>query len=290
MKKIVFLSSLFFVAVTVAYLGAKSSGAHPGSTGAPGEKTCADAITGCHEDATISNGTNVNSISINDNLQPEYYQNDSVYTINLRIQESTGKRFGFEIVALDDKNLNIGKFLPPVINNKRTQIISNAGRSYVTHTSAGISPTTTGENEWTFGWQAPHDNQSAVHFYYITNACNGDAKNTGDKLYKSVLNVPNKLNTNNVDDNTTNVEGSLHVFPNPASNIINVTIPVLNSVNIPLFSIVDVQGNTISTVEIISYVGNSAILSLPNQIPNGTYILRMNNNSITLHQKLVISH
>lgn len=289
MKKIVLLSSLFFVAVTVAYLGAKSVGAHPGSTGAPGEKTCADASNGCHADASIADGNTVNTLTVNDNTKPEFYQNDSVYTLSIKVQEPSGLRFGFEIVALDDNNNNIGKFLPPVINNKRTHIISNAGRSYVTHELIGTEPTKPGENEWTFGWQAPHSSSSGLHFYYMTNVCNGNGANTGDKLYKSSLHIPNKLNINDVADNGNGITPALKVFPNPTTDILSVTFPIQNTFDVPTCSIVDIQGNVIAHLSVISFIGNTLLLSIPTNVPNGTYILHVSNNVSTYRQKLVVA-
>jgi len=287
MKKLITLSVVLFSVVAIVYLYAKSSGAHPGSTGAPGENSCADAATGCHEDAIVIKGDNVNEILFN-NLPTIKFTNNDFYTITVKVKEPTGVRYGFEVVALDDNKKSIGKLLKPVIDNKRVQLLSNAGRSYVTHTSSSISPATKGQNEWEFGWQAPLDYKGNVTFYYATNVSNGDQTFKGDKIYLSSKTISNISSETSVKDIQQNL--SLNVYPNPSSSLVTIGLPLELLEGTLMYTLTDLQGNNIKlTTTTLLTLGGVSTIMLPPQLTNGTFMLTVSNGKFTANQYIVIS-
>lgn len=118
----------------------KTSGGHPSATGAPGEKTCADATTGCHSNAAIvKDTTNVVNTFIFSSIDSSYTPNQT-YNITLNAQKSAITKFGFEIVALTkSNNANAGTWVITDANRTHTLVGSApfSSRKYVTHSSNG---------------------------------------------------------------------------------------------------------------------------------------------------------
>jgi hypothetical protein len=172
----------------------KLAGAHEGSTGAPGEKTCAQS--GCHADATVSPGTLVNTLTFNGG--DSVYTPGATYPVKIQVSKANIKRFGFQVTVLKSSdNSYVGSLI--VTDATRTQlqngISPNASRKYITHKSAGAAAVSTGLGEWTFNWKAPDTDVGAVKFYYATNATNMNNQNTGDQVFLSSFEVKPKTAT-----------------------------------------------------------------------------------------------
>jgi hypothetical protein len=164
----------------------KVSGAHPGSTGAPLDLTCAQL--GCHSDAQVNYAAVYNNTLIFSSADSTYLPNQP-YTITVQVQGSEFNpvsRFGFELVALRDADsLNIGQFT--ITNPTRTKIINHTQgsdvRFSVTHKAAGTPATSPNFNSWVFNWTAPSFDAGNITFYYATNCSNDNGENTGDRIY-----------------------------------------------------------------------------------------------------------
>ena len=192
MKKEYVLTAIIAVLIGGQAFVLKSAGSHPSSTGAPGEQTCAKS--GCHTDGVLSSGAGVNFHTFKDasgNDVTEYSAGD-MYSITVRMVVPGITKFGFEIVALDDNDENIGDWLITDAVRTWKQLNSDPSslnRKYVTHTTTGNQPTSSGEAIWTFDWEAPVSGTGDVDFYYCTSACNGDGSVNGDDLYTSNFTV-----------------------------------------------------------------------------------------------------
>lgn len=166
----------------------KTSGGHPSATGAPGEKTCADATTGCHSNAAIvKDTTNVVNTFIFSSIDSSYTPNQT-YNITLNAQKSAITKFGFEIVALTkSNNANAGTWVITDANRTHTLVGSApfSSRKYVTHSSNGTPAVSSGLGQWTFIWKAPSSNMGKITFYYTTSCTNNNGANTGEQLFLS---------------------------------------------------------------------------------------------------------
>lgn len=166
----------------------KTSGGHPSATGAPGEKTCADATTGCHSNAAIvKDTTNVVNTFIFSSIDSSYTPNQT-YNITLNAQKSAITKFGFEIVALTkSNNANAGTWVITDANRTHTLVGSApfSSRKYVTHSSNGTPAVSSGLGQWTFNWKAPSSNMGKITFYYTTSCTNNNGANTGEQLFLS---------------------------------------------------------------------------------------------------------
>ncbi len=182
------------VAIIIAFAatpGRSSSGAPPSHTGAPGEKTC--ATSGCHDDNPINKGTASLSIEIDKGIKK--YVAGRTYPIKIKITDVDKQRFGFQILALNEKTKsNVGEFV--IKDSIRTQTVKNAyelgDRNYVTYTFNGTDAVSKGVGEWIVNWTAPNDINEPVTFYVAAVSANDDMSDKGDKVYTRSLTLKNK--------------------------------------------------------------------------------------------------
>lgn len=179
MKKFNLLWSVCIGSVVYLTLTSKITGSHPGSTGAPREHTCSTQL-GCHPDAVnVNDASNVQLVVKNG----PHYSADAVLELTLTVEDMTSSRFGFQILALSEKDQPIGTWL--ITDSARTWLQTGGmdGRTYVTHKQKGTPAPRSGVGTWTFNWKAPAADSGKITFYYACNATNSDATHFGDKIY-----------------------------------------------------------------------------------------------------------
>lgn len=262
----------------------KSAGSHPGSTGAPGELTCAKS--GCHAGTTNSGvGTNTLTFSAADST----YIPGQTYNLSVLVQKAGIARFGFELTALkDSNNRGIGTFV--ITDATRTQIISavinSQSRASVTHKTAGTPAITTGNTSWGVNWTAPTTNVGTITFYYATNCTNNNNASSGDAIYLSSFQIKPKVfaSINEIIN-----EKEVNIFFNKADNSIDVsyTLKVPSKVALHLF---DMQGKEIVSTDynhgaVGKYLDK---LELKNNLSTGVYSLSMIVNDKVISRKILV--
>lgn len=225
----------------------KSTGAHPGSSGAPGEPTCAKS--GCHADAKVSSGEGVNTLTMKNahGSEVQSYAPGESYTMTVRIVDnntlSLNPKFGFQIVALDEDENSVGEFI--LTDAQRTQIqratVNKGQRFYVSHRIDGIQPVAPYTGEWSFTWAAPSNYSGPVTFYYCTNSANNDNTNKNDAIFTSSVVVHSS--TTDVPSASTLPLNAV-VYPNPIGNVLHLvyTSYALGSATVALY---DMQGRQV---------------------------------------------
>ncbi len=179
----------------------KSSGSHESSTGAPGDRTCAQS--GCHEMSEIINDDTTNTLIFSDN---DALYGNAMEGIRLRVRKENKVKFGFQIVCLDSLNKNAGSWV--LLNKERVQtqgadfsLLSAVGRTYVTHTYKGNSAQVPGEIYWEFAWLPPSNGyKGKVTFYVMSNCANNDNTNRGDVFYASKHTLQHESSMTSVED------------------------------------------------------------------------------------------
>ncbi len=179
----------------------KSSGSHESSTGAPGERTCAQS--GCHEMSEIINDDTTNTLIFSDD---DGLYGNAMEGIRLRVRKEDKVKFGFQIVCLDSLNKNAGSWV--LLNKERVQtqgadfsLVSAVGRSYVTHTYKGNLAQIPGEIYWDFAWLPPANGyKGKVTFYVMSNCANNDNTNGGDVLYASKHSLQHVSSMTSIED------------------------------------------------------------------------------------------
>ncbi len=149
-----------------------------GRTGAPGESTCAS----CHGGG---NPLGLDGDIEIDGLDP-LITPGATYTVTVRLTNPNGlaERAGFQIVALDENDDNIGELSNP---SPSSTISSQLGRTYFKH-NPGLNFPVDNEVEWTVDWTAPAmPNSSTVTFYGAGNIADGNGASSNDFIVTTVL-------------------------------------------------------------------------------------------------------
>ena len=165
--------SLIFLSCFFIFLSNKD-GALPENTGAPNEFTCGRAP--CHN---IPENIGSSTIQIDIDNGDSTYRPDVEHSVTVSISNTSSDKHGFQILALDSNNDNVGSWiLTEPENMKIIAGFSFPNRMYVTHTEAGNQLTS-----WTMNWKAPPSDVGDITFYTSVIAANNNGTNMGDSLY-----------------------------------------------------------------------------------------------------------
>jgi hypothetical protein len=278
---------ILLVAVTMLFVFTdavkKSTGAHPSSTMAPGEQSC--NISGCHANATLSDGSSVNKLVLNGTT--DTYEPGKTYDLTLTATRANIKRFGFQIVALkDEDNSNIGEF--KITQDDRTQVQTGAGalstRIYVTHKLNGTPAITTGFNEWKFSWTAPAKNEGPISFYYVTNCTNNNNMATGDALFNSRFII--KPGSSAISEKAAAYHLTTHYDRIQKNIVIGYELDKAAVVRVTVF---DATGRLIKTTDCQQIVtGSNNVIIDAAGITSGIYYIHIVINGAFITSKLVI--
>ncbi len=275
--------------ITLSSFLVKTAGMHPSSTGAPGEMTCANAQTGCHANAIVTNdNTNmVNTLTYS--AADSSYVPGQKYTLLLKAQKSGISKFGFGMVALTTSgNANAGTFA--ITDANRTQIISGTGslasRKYATHKTNGTPQVSPGLGQWSFDWTAPATNVGDIKFYYASNCTNNNGANTGDQLFLSSFKIHPFVATSIMEYLA---EGDMQVILNPSLNELILNYNLIKDCKFSL-NLFDAQGKVIQKIAPVQKASGqySEQVSLSQDLNSGIYFVHVNINDMTLTKKIMI--
>ncbi len=261
----------------------KASGSHISSTGAPGEQTCAQS--GCHVDATLNldNDHQVSTLLLG--TGETTYKPNTLYSMSLKAIKAETRRFGFQIVALDTNGLSVGTLSVPSGNTKvqrQKGAINGSDRFYITHTTSGNKPPTTGEIEWKFNWTSPPTYAGEVTFYYCVNATNMDNTNAGDQLYFGV--VPYSASSTGIEEHDTPAS-QLDLYPTIASDYLTVNY-TKGFQNQSSCRIVSVTGEELYNQALQA---NTTSAQIPVRLlPSGCYMLHVVSGGMTITKQFVV--
>ena len=212
----------------------KSAGAHPGSTGAPGDNTCAKS--GCHTgSAVVYNDTTVNHLIYSQ--ADSTYLPGQTYTITVRTTNPGKQRFGFEFQAITDAtSLEAGTVVITdlIRTHEVTHMVGSDFRTSATHNTVSTPELSPGFNEWTFDWTAPASNVGDIVFYYATNSTNNNNASTGDRIFNNTfrIRISPLFSINEIID----VENTNVFYDNETNQIVlNYFLKVDKKININVF-------------------------------------------------------
>ncbi len=226
-------------------------------TGSPGEGTCAN----CHSGGT---GTTQINISASPAFTANQYVPGQTYTISIAINNTGATKFGFDAEILNAQDNDAGTITAGLSG---VQIMASAGaRTNAYHSAPKLG---TGSSTFQFVWVAPVSGQATL--YVSVNAVGssdfGAPANTSLVLSAS----PNSV---------VKWEGSemsnLSVFPNPATNEMNVHYYLNDNERIKA-TLIDLKGNPVSELfEGACSRGPQQIkINLPEGLAKGFYFLKL---------------
>lgn len=257
------LFTLLVIAAAIISL-ANSGGAPAGRTGAPSESTC--GASGCHG---VQANQGSATLGIDFQEDATVYQAGETYRINVSIDGAqNASKNGFEIVALDANDNNVGEWILALPDDTQTKS-SSGGREYVTHTRAGNE-----RSNWDIDWKAPAEDAGAVTFYVAFLDANGNGGSSGDALYTGNLEVGFDVTSSTA----LIAEDRIQVYPNPATNVLNIESSSKKINNYQLFNVAGQlvrEGIYNRSIEV-------------GDLDNGLYVLRLETNKGVVHQKVMI--
>lgn len=284
-KKYAIVITALIVCIQISMSSYKTSGGHPGTTGAPGEPTCAQS--GCHSDATVNDGVGVNTL-IFPNADSTYTPGQT-YTVTVQVNKPSISKFGFELGVLKDAdNTSIGQLT--VTDANRTHLINatinSKSRTYITHSTNGTPATSSGKTSWSFQWKAPSTNVGNITFYYVTNNTNSSNTNTGDALYLSSFTIKAKTSGTSIKELSS--EESFKVFLS-SSNQLQLNYELRKNSQISA-KLCDIQGKVIETIELGEQgTGkHTDYLNLNHEISSGIYFVNLTINNQTISKKVLV--
>jgi hypothetical protein len=284
---IICLPLIAFILASTTLL--KTEGAHPGSTGGPGDLTCAQ--TGCHTDAHITQDAVANNTLVFSSADTTYYPGQT-YTVTIKVKGlgfTQCQKFGFEALALRDADsLNIGQFI--ITDAARTQLLTHLyntdSRNSTTHKGAGTPAISPDQNEWSFTWTAPANNVGTITFYYATLAANSDNLQGGDRIFQSSFQIkPNPAIYLKEEKN----EFGLNVFYNRDNRCAEVNYTMNGKKEVQL-TVMDMNGKIIAKGEKKTLSGKQKeILKMGEDISSGTYFIQLTSDNRTAVKKIMVN-
>jgi len=176
MKKLKVLVWLLATLSATAVVYANLNGPSPGYTGAPGEATC--SVAGCHEMPRGGVGVDV---------YPSGPQHTDTVAYELLLSGPLVRDWGFQLTVLDSLDQPFGEIL--VVDSVRTKVITGpSGRSYLSHTAAGVPGGSCNCAFWYFRWVRPSGAAitTPIYFYVSGMAADGDGTTANDAVVTSL--------------------------------------------------------------------------------------------------------
>ncbi len=274
MKKI-YIFSLFVLITIFAIADIMEEDGKAGKTGSPGENNC----TGCHTSFNVNSG--LGSITISSpTLAPDWeYMTDSVYQIDVTVEQTGSPLFGFGFEALrTSNNTNGGSFI--LTNTLETQLkvanINGSNRTNVVHKQNG--GLTNDSHTFSFNWKAPSTNVGNIMFYAVGNATDNQGDSLGDYVYTMTQLVTPF--TTGISESSSNEPVS--IFPNPAHDFITISTSRISSAMV--YQLIDCNGRVVLNESRKDIKTNAPVkIKLPEDLINGIYFLKVmgeNNNTV----------
>ncbi len=240
-----------------------SGGSPGGKSGSPGDnyKNC----TQCHS----GSAQNMEGL-ISSNIPETGYAPGETYEITVSADISGINKYGFEITAEDSTGNKVGTFV--ITETSRTRF-TNANHA-VTHKSAGTIANNNSIS-WNMQWIAPAEETGKVSFYVALNATNANGSTSGDHIYLNNI----TYNEEAVDGIAENTLKQIELYPNPASEILNIK----TEENSQVF-ITDMSGRTV-----YSTVSNKKLLTVNvSGFENGVYVVTVLKDGKKSREKVLI--
>lgn len=260
-------STLFSVSLLLplcaAGMFAHSFGAPSGFTGAPGDGNC----TACHV-GTVNSGEGSVRISL---IDATTYGPGQLIHLTVTDSDPTAQRWGFELTArLTSDGTKPAGALSLAAGETLAQLDGSPGSvQYVTHTSAGTRPGTSGGATWDVYWTAPSASVGPVMFYAAGNAANNNGAPTGDHIYTTSLTVapaPAGPTPNMAMPQLVYGQGwyTAVYLTNTGSSTATATLDFVDPAGAPLP--VTLGGGTVTTSQVVSLpAGGSTLVEMPDQ-------------------------
>lgn len=282
MKRLVYSTVGLALFAIVLSAGVMDDNGRAGVTGAPSELTCNQ--TNCHNSYTINSGTG--SVRATSTMNNWAYVPGTTYTINVTVKRIGTPVFGIGAGILKPNGDNAGTLI--VTNTTRTSIKTRLVGAY---TRRNIVHTLNGGRMndscvFSFNWTAPSTDIGPVTMYVAGNCANGTGSAAGDYIYtmNQVINSDASVSIGNM----IQTSNAVNVFPNPASEMLNVSFDNKTSGNIAIH-LTDLKGS--NAAELFNGFASAGTFEQQFQLPAlpaGIYLLNVDGTESRLSRRVVI--
>ena len=247
--------------------------------GSPGELMCNE----CHNTNALNAGGGNITIS-SPNLINWVYTPGVTYTINVKVEKTSGTKFGFGFEALLASGANAGIINTTSSANAKTASASVSGNLRTSAVHKSPSHFGTDSLVFSFEWTAPAAGSGGVTFYSAGNAANANNSSTGDFIYNTsqiVSEGPTGVVENSKALNL------LSVYPNPAIDQLLLNLPSgsNNTFKIVIYSIDGAKQLEINQSEGTTF--NNTLLVNINQLSQGVYVIQLVDNRTKYQAKFI---
>ena len=232
----------------------------PGSVGDVG--TCGNS--GCHTSGSFEPTLEL-KVDNGDYMPLSMYTPGESYffTIDFTAGSGTIAATGFQAVALDDSDANVGTWsnIPSAV-----QISNMSNRNYIEHNAP------TNETQWEAEWTAPAEGAGDITFYVAGIASNLNGNNQGDGVASSTITISEILpsSTSKIDSDF----ATINVAPNPIVDITNLSI-VSKTSGLFQINIINKIGQRIHEESINLQVGQNNKMLRLGDLNSGVYFLQI---------------
>lgn len=262
MKKIVLSLAAITTLSMVISVATNDGQLHSNSSGAPSSGAC----TACHGGSV--NTSNMFFLLVTDTATEELvtsYTPGKTYFIDVALTAAGIEKMGFALSA------SAGTITADPDDNG-SQVVNG----YATHNSSGTA-TVGGTGAWSALWTAPAS--GTVTFQAYVNATNNDNGTSGDVIYGKSLSLPSGANSVRELN-----AASFHVFPNPATNKLQVQL--LKQAGSASVTLTSIDGKISKQLYNGEMLGN--IECDINDLPAGIYFMQVTSNGNSSIQKVLI--
>lgn len=153
---------------------------------------------------------------------------------------------------------------------------------YLTHTANGTAADPSGGKSWIAQWTAPSTGTAATDFHLYINATNNDGTNNGDEIFEKKISLDIATGLAHIIN-----EKSLSVYPNPATEKLNIGFELKESANVRI-ALYDMNGRLVK--EIASGKMNSGMqhVSVETGLPQGIYMTQVKAGEQVLTKRVFI--
>jgi hypothetical protein len=249
-------SKLTLFALTIgAVLFMSNRGGSPGGrTGSTTDGSTCGTGSGCHNSA---NTQVIAQDMISSDIPETGYAAGATYTLTVNPKKAGTSVWGFEMMAEDAAGAGV--------NTKDNGL--RATHKFATTASAD-------EQSWSMEWTAPATGTGDIRFYAASLAANGNATAGGDDVVIDTLFVSENA-TASIADLT---ETAIELYPNPASNFINISG----------------YGNSNASLSVFNKLG-AEVMSVPfakqidiSNLPKGAYHLKIVNGDMAVTKNFLV--
>jgi uncharacterized protein (TIGR03437 family) len=197
-RKVFWAKSVVILSAVPIAVFAYSTGPDPGKCAVPGESTCAEI--GCHTGTAVNGGSGSVTVAFPNGLT---YTPGVKQHLVVTIADPSQRRWGFQLTArvAAGTGTQAGTFTSTdrftlvmcasasLVNSQEMDFgtAQNCPASlpltYIEHSIDGSSRFQPQSGTYEFDWTPPSTSPGSIAIYVAGNAANGDANNTGDRIY-----------------------------------------------------------------------------------------------------------